>query len=162
MLDFPFCNCAEVCALALGIVQLLWQPKWLQVWLMHSHDVPCTAVPPHQFPKSHGDFTGSMIIFAFSCPVNELLFFCLFSQVMWSNSYTWKRNDAGPFPLVGLSLPRWTWAEWLSMQRGRVRVAEKSHSVHLALLSVVISCLSSNFSLVQLKPWAHTGAVQWS
>ena len=66
MLYSPFCNSAEVCALALGIAQLLWQPKWLQEWLMHSHDVPCTAIPPHQFPRTHEDFTGSTIIFPFS------------------------------------------------------------------------------------------------
>lgn len=49
MLYFPFCNSAEVCALAPGIAQLLWEYKWLQVWLMHSHDVPCATVPLHWF-----------------------------------------------------------------------------------------------------------------
>lgn len=54
--------------------------------------------------------------------------FCLFWQVMWSNRNTRKRNDAGPFPLAGLSLAQRTWAAWLRVQRGRVGVAEESHS----------------------------------
>lgn len=115
MLYFPFCNSAP----ALGIAWLLWQPKWLHLWLMHSHDVPCAAVSPHRFPKTHEDFTGSTTIFPFSCTVREFLVFCLFWQVMCSNRYTWKRNDAGPFPLADPSLAQQTWIEWLRMQRGR-------------------------------------------
>jgi len=80
------------------------------------------------------------------CAVNAFHFFCLSSQVMLSNRYVWKRNDAGPLLLAGLSLAQRTWAEWLCVPRGRDWVAEE-------LLSWCISlcCL-----------WSHRASPQTS
>lgn len=63
ILYFPFCNFAEVHTLALGMVQLLWQLKWVQGWLMHSHGVSCAAFPPHHFPKNHGNVNNYFLLF---------------------------------------------------------------------------------------------------
>lgn len=63
------------------------------------------------------------------------------------------------------------WPESGSANLGRMTACAKKKRqsggvvvlmVHLALLSVVMSCLTSNFSSVQLKPWSYTSTVQWS
>lgn len=63
MLYFPFCNFAEVYTPALGIAQLLWQLRWVQGWLTHSHGVSCAAFPPHHFPKNHGNINNYFPLF---------------------------------------------------------------------------------------------------
>lgn len=115
MLYFPFCNFAEVHTLALGIAQLLWQPKWVQGWLMHSHGVSCAAFPPHHFPKNHGNFNNYFPLFKHCKWVSLCLLFLTGHVVQQINmKEKWCRaTSAG-------------WPNSHSMSLGRMTVCEET------------------------------------
>lgn len=163
MLYFPFCNSVEVCALALGIAWLLWQPKWLAsmanalTWCaLHCNSTTSVPQDPRELHWFNYDFP-------------------LFMHSQWVSLFSdFAHRSCGPADShereVTQGRLRWLFWVWLS-QFGQNDCTCKEEelsgrgvtlTVHQALLPVVTSHLSSNFSSAQPKARSYTRAVQWS